>query len=428
MAKVAIVGKPNVGKSTLFNLLVRKNKSLILDIAGTTRDRIFEYGDILGKNVLFIDTGGFENEGDFASLINEQVKLAIDSSDVVVIVFDLTTPVSIVDEKLYDYVLKSKKPFIVVANKSDIKNQEFEAEYYKFGDILKISAAHRRNINLLKEKIAILIKEDEKQKRCDARVAIVGRSNVGKSSLINAILKQQRSVVSEKIGTTTDSIDTPFEFENHCLMLVDTAGIRRKSKTKHSLDKLASIFSIFAIDRSDICVLVVDAKEGLTSTDRQIASMIVEKHKGLIIALNKWDLIENTTLAEYEKVIKQHFPLIGFAHFVAISALEGKNIKKLLKKIIQTHKICSKRIPTHDLNEKLYSIIKENAPFSKKGKEVKLKYITQVETNPPHFVIFTNRADEIEENYKRYVRNSLYKLYNFKGCSIKISFKDEKDG
>ncbi len=423
MAKVAIVGKPNVGKSTLFNALIRKNKSLILNIPGTTRDRIFEYGNISGKDILFIDTGGFYKTGELKENINEQVKHAIDASDVVIIVFDLTTPLSIEDEEIFKYVLKKNKKYILIANKTDVKKQEFEHDYYKFGDILKVSAAHRKNIDVLKEKIANLIESSEKRIECDARVAIVGRSNVGKSSLINAILKENRSVVSDRVGTTTDSIDTPFYYREHCLMLVDTAGIRRKAKTKKSLDKLASIFSIFAIDRSDICIVLIDASEGLTATDKHIINMVIEKNKGIIIALNKWDMIKDTTFDEYAKVIRREFPMATHAEILHISAKEGKNIKKLLNKVITVLKKCSNRIPTHLLNEKLHTIIKQNAPFSRKGKEIKLKYITQVDTNPPHFVIFTNRPEDIEDTYKRYIRNSLYKLFDFKGCTIKITYR-----
>jgi len=232
VAKVAIVGKSNVGKSTLFNALIRKNKSLILDVPGTTRDRIFEYGNINDKEILFIDTGGFERNGELKENINDQIHYAIDSSDAVIIVFDLTTPISLEDEEIFKYVTKKNKKYLLVANKSDIKKQEFEYEYYRFGDILKISSTHRKNFDILKEKLLQLIEADEEKIRYDARVAIVGRTNVGKSSLINAILNENRSVVSDKVGTTTDSIDTPFKYRDKYLLLVDTAGIRKKSKTK----------------------------------------------------------------------------------------------------------------------------------------------------------------------------------------------------
>ncbi len=427
MPKIAIVGKPNVGKSTIFNALIKKNKSLTLDIPGTTRDRIFEYGNINGRDILFIDTGGFERSGDFQENINEQIHHAIDSTDVVIIVFDLTTPLSIEDEEIFKYVLKKNKKYILVANKSDIKQQEFEYDYYKFGDILKISATHRKNFDILRDKIVNLIDKDEQRTKCDAKIAIVGRSNVGKSSLINAILNENRSVVSDRVGTTTDSIDTPFEYKDKCFLLVDTAGIRKKSKTKRALDKLASIFSLFAIDRSDICVVVIDASEGLTSMDKHIINIVAEKHKGIIVALNKWDLVKEITFEEYSKKLKKELPFVNYAEIVAISAIERKNINKLLNKILNVYKNCSNRIQTHELNEKLHSIIKQNAPFSKRGKEIKLKYMAQVDTNPPHLVIFTNRPNEIEENYKRYVKNSLYNLFNFRGCSIKITYKKSKD-
>ncbi len=427
MSKVVIVGKPNVGKSTLFNALVKKNKSLVLNVPGTTRDRVLEYGQIEDKEALFIDTGGFESEGSFSEKINEQILFAIDSSDVVVVVFDATTPVSAQDEAIFTYVLKSRKPFISVINKSDVKNREFLYDYYKFGDAIEISAAHRRNLAEVKEKLYDYI-ESEQKGDFDARVAIVGRSNVGKSSLLNAILSQKRSVVDSSVGTTTDSVDTPYEFGGHKYLLVDTAGIRRKSKTKKSLDKLASIFSVFAIDRADIVIFVLDAFEGVTSMDKQIGNLVAKKHKGVVIALNKWDLVaDKQRFDKYVKAIKQQMPFLNFAEIIPTSAVEIKNTKRVLKSIAEIVDVCSQRINTAKLNDDLNKIIKINAPFSKRGRELKLKYITQVDTNPPHFVIFTNRAEDIEENYKRYVRNSMYKLYEFKGCSIKITYRNTKN-
>ncbi len=426
MSKVAIVGKPNVGKSTLFNTLIKKNRSLVLDVPGTTRDRVFEYGTIDDKEALFIDTGGFESEGEFAKSINEQIMLAIDSSDVVVVVFDATTPLSIQDEEIMRYVLKSKKPYILTINKSDINNREFIYDYYKFGEAVEISAAHRRNLSSLKAKLSRYIEEEPKE-AYNAKIAIVGRSNVGKSSLLNAILNEERSVVSSTIGTTTDSTDTPYEFEGSKYLLVDTAGIRRK-RTKKSLDKLASIFSIFSIDRADIAVLVLDAKEGVTALDKQIGNLIVKKHKGIVIALNKWDLVKNKEeFNKYEKSIKNEMPFLNFASVIPTSATEYKNTIRLIRNIKEINDTCSERINTAALNDALNKIIKANAPFSKRGKELKLKYMTQVETNPPHFVIFTNRVEDIEENYKRYIKNSMYRIFEFKGCAIKITYRNAKN-
>jgi len=426
LGKIAIVGKPNVGKSTLFNALTNKNKSLVLDLPGTTRDRVFEYASLGDKQALLIDTGGFENEGELAESINEQVKFAIDASDAVIVVFDATTPVSSADEEIFRYVKRSNKPYVCVVNKSDKKNREFFYDYYRFGDLIEISASHRKNLDKLKGVLSRFI-EDEKKEEYDARVAIVGRSNVGKSSLLNAILRQNRSVVSDSVGTTTDSVDTPFEFEGKKYLLVDTAGIRRKSRTRSSLDKLSSIFSIFSIERADIVIFVIDASEGITSMDRQIGDLIVKKHKGVVIALNKWDLVERkTTVARYEKVLKESMPYLAFAPVVATSALEARNTVKVIRSLERVRRWCNTRIPTPKLNADLHRIIRQNAPFSKRGKEIKLKYITQVDVNPPHFVIFTNRPEEIEENYKRYVRNSIYKLYGFEGCAIKITYRTDK--
>ncbi len=428
MGKIAIVGKPNVGKSTLFNALIGKNKSLVLNIPGTTRDRIFGYGKLKDKDVLFIDTGGFERGDELSEHINEQVKFAIDSSDAVIVVFDATTPVSVQDEEIYRYVVKSSKPFVAVLNKSDVKNREFAYEYFKFGDLLEISASHRRSIDILKEKLSGFV-ASEPRGEFEARIAIVGRSNVGKSSLVNAILRQDRSIVNDRVGTTTDSVDTPFSYKGKNYLIVDTAGIRKRSKKLDSLEKLSSIFSIFSIDRADVAVLVIDAKEGLTSMDKQIGSLIVQKHKGVVIALNKWDLVEDPeNFSKYARFVHAQMPYLEFASVVPVSAKKAQNIGKLLHQIEVAVSSCRMRIPTHRLNVDLHKIIRANAPFSRRGKEVKLKYMTQVGVNPPHFVIFTNRPEEIEENYSRYVKNSLYRLYGFKNCAIKLTFRSDKNG
>jgi len=427
MSKVAIVGKPNVGKSTLFNALIKKNRSLILDLPGTTRDRVIEYGQIDDKDVLFIDTGGFSNSGYLKNSINDQVKFAIDSSDIVIILFDASTPISDQDEEIFKYVVSRNKPFVTAVNKSDIKYQEFLYDYYRFGDVIPISAAHRENLGLLKEKIAHYIKYEDKNIQYDARIAIVGRANVGKSSILNAIVGHNRSVTSDIVGTTTDSIDTPVEFYDKRYLLVDTAGIRRK-KTKASLDKLSSIFSIFAIDRSDIAVFVIDASCNISLLDKQIAKILSDKHKGIVIALNKWDKIDDKeNFPKYIKKLKSELKFIDFAPVIVTSATENKNMQMILKKVGEIDKICKTRIPTPKLNDVLNRIIKANAPFSKKSKEVKLKYVTQIGVNPPHFIIFTTRANDIPKHYKRYVKNSFYKLFDFSGCPIKITYKDKEN-
>ncbi len=427
MSKVAIVGKPNVGKSTLFNALIKKNKSLVLDLPGTTRDRVLEYGKIDDEDVLFIDTGGFSNEGYFKNSINEQVKFAVDSSDIVIVLFDASSPISDQDEAIFKYVASSNKAFVGVVNKSDVKYQEFLYDYYRFGDVIPVSAAHRQNLGLLKERLARYIEHENRNNQYDARIAIVGKANVGKSSILNAVVGQDRSVVSSVLGTTTDSIDTPVEFEDKHYLLVDTAGIRRK-KAKASLDKLSSIFSIFAIDRADIAVFVIDASCSISLLDKQIAKILKDKHKGIIVALNKWDKIEDKeNFPKYIKKLKRELQFIDFAPVIVTSATENKNMQMILKKVSEVNKICRTRISTSKLNDVLNKIIKANAPFSKKSKEVKLKYVTQIGINPPHFMIFTTRANDIPEHYKRYVKNSFYKLFDFSGCPIKITYKDKEN-
>ncbi len=423
---VVIVGKPNVGKSSLFNALIGKSKSLVLNIPGVTRDRVFGYMNMDGKEILVVDTGGFSDSNSLSEQINEQIQLAIDEAEVIVIVFDPTTPVTNYDTKLFLRAHRSGKPVIPVLNKADISRAEFLFEYHRFGEAVRVSSTHRRGIANLKERITSLLSETEPKEKYEARISIVGRSNVGKSSLLNAITGENRSIVSNSTGTTTDSVDSVFEFRSKKYLLVDTAGIR-KLKVKGDIEKLSSLFAVFALEKSDIALLVIDATEGITSLDKKIAGMIEKKYKASIVALNKWDMVEDQVkFKEYSKRIKTELFSLQHSPIVSVSAKQQTNIPTLLKTIEEINRAYSTRIPTHTLNKDLHEIIKKYAPFSKDTKEIKLKYLTQVSTRPPHFILFTNKVDNIPENYKRYVRNSLYKLYGFTGCSIRLTFKKEE--
>jgi len=424
--QVAIVGRANVGKSSLFNLLVGKRKSIVINIPHTTRDRIVDYGEINGKNFMFVDTGGFSKQMELSPYILNQISIGLERADIIIVLFDATQSPTQEDEELMEMVRKYNKPVLLVANKIDTKkSQENINEYYKFGEIIPISVTHRKNIDLLKEKLLSFAKEGErKEKTHAAKIAVVGRPNVGKSSIVNAILNEERVNVSPFPGTTTDSIDTDFKYKNELYLLIDTAGLRKKSKIKKDIEKISTLRSILSINRADIVILVVDAKEGVTAEDKKIASYTQKSNKCLIVVLNKWDTVEKKT--ETLQKTKKELSFISYVPIVHTVAVERRNIGKVLhwiEKILEAYKT---RIPTARLNEDIQKVIQRYPPFSKKGKEIKIKYTTQVSISPPTFILFTTKPEEITENYKRYILNNLYRLYGFTGCSIRIKFKSSR--
>ncbi|MCD6223831.1 MAG: ribosome biogenesis GTPase Der [Deltaproteobacteria bacterium] len=421
--QVAIVGKANVGKSSLFNLLIEKKKSIVISIPHTTRDRIIDYGEINDKRFMFIDTGGFSKQTELSTYVLKQLSMSLIRANIIIVLFDATQPPTQEDEELVEMVRKYNKAFLLVANKIDIKkSQENINEYYKFGEIIPISVTHKKNIDLLEEKLLSFAKEGErKEKTCSAKIAVIGKPNVGKSSIINAILNEERVNVSPFPGTTTDSIDTEFTYEGKSYLLIDTAGLKRKTKLKKEIEKITTLRTIFSINRADIVILVIDAKENITDEDKKIASYAQKVNKCLIIVLNKWD-----TVAKKEETLqkaKTKLFFINYAPIVSTCAVERKNINKLLRWIKVVEEEYRKRIATAKLNQDMQKVIKRYQPFSKRGKEIKIKYATQVSISPPTFVLFTTKPKEITKNYKKYILNNLYKLYKFTGCSIRIRFK-----
>lgn len=420
---VSIVGRPNVGKSSLFNLLIGKNKSIISDIPGTTRDRIADYLHLQDKTAMLIDTGGLNDADYFLSKkINMQAQAAIELSDIVIIVFDAKEPLSDFDISLFKMIAKLKKQYIIVINKIDDTNENYLYDYLRFKEAVFISTKQRKNINQLKDKLYTLINKSVTKVQTDSQLAIVGRSNVGKSSLFNAMLKKEYSIVSSKEGTTLDSVDTFINYNGKAYKIIDTAGLRLKLK-KDSLDKLASYLALFSIERCDIALLIIDAKEGVKTQDLKIASILEQKHKGIVVIFNKWDLIEKDQDKVF-KELKNRLSFINYAPFLRISAKESKNIDKIFKYIQIVDNYYNTRISTHDLNEAFIVLSKTHHGINFNSKPIKLKYINQVETKPPTFVAFTN-ADKVPKNYEHYIKNNLYALFKFTGCPIKLIFKKD---
>lgn len=420
---VSIVGRPNVGKSSLFNLLIGKNKSIISDIPGTTRDRIADYLYLQDKTAILIDTGGL-NDADYvlSKKINMQTQTAIELSDIVIIVFDAKERLSDFDISLFKMIAKLKKQYIIVVNKIDNTNECCLYDYLRFKEAVFISIKQRKNINQLKDKLYALINKSVTKIQVDSQLAIVGRSNVGKSSLFNAMLKKEYSIVSSKEGTTLDSVDTFINYNGKAYKIIDTAGLRLKLK-KESLDKLASYLALFSIERCDIALLVIDAKEGVKTQDLKIASILEQKHKGIIVIFNKWDLIEKDQDKVF-KELKTRLSFINYAPFLRVSAKESKNIDKIFKYIQIVEKHYNARISTNNLNEAFLTLSKSHYSITLNSKTIKLKYINQVETKPPTFVVFTN-VDRVPKNYEHYIKNNLYTLFKFTGCPIKLIFKKD---
>ncbi len=420
---VSIVGRANVGKSSLFNILIGKNKSIISDIAGTTRDRIADYLVIKDKRALLVDTGGLNDEHYVLSKkINIQTQAAIESSDIIILVFDAKEPLSDFDISLFKTIVRLKKTYIVVVNKIDEKNENFLYDYLRFQDAVFISTKHKTNIDKLKEMLYAHIKKSIKIDDVDTKLAIVGRTNVGKSSLFNAIIKNEQSIVSEYAGTTLDSVDTLIKYNNKTYKIIDTAGLRLKLK-KESLDKLASYLALFSIERCDIALLIIDAKEGVKTQDLKIASLLEQKHKGIIVIFNKWDLIEK----DHDKIFKElknRFSFLQFAPFLRVSAKDSKNINNILKYVQIVEEYYNKKISSHELNEVFLLLSKTHHGVNVNSKPLKVKYINQVDTKPPTFVVFTN-VEKIPKNFEQYIKNTLYSAFKFTGCPLKLIFKKD---
>lgn len=434
---VAIVGRPNVGKSTLFNTLAGEKISIVKDYPGVTRDRI--YADVTWLNYQFtmIDTGGIEMESKDVMLshMREQAQIAIDTADIIMFLVDVKQGLVDADFKVADMLRKSQKPVLLVVNKVD-NFEKFMADVYEFynlgiGDPIPISASSKLGIgDMLEEVVKHFTKEQLEEEETEIpKIAIVGRPNVGKSSIINKLLGENRVIVSDIAGTTRDAIDTLVTWNNKEYIFIDTAGLRRKSKIKEELERYSIIRTVTAIERSDIVVLVIDAKEEIAEQDAKIAGIAHERGKGVIIAVNKWDSIEkdDKTIYKYTNRIREVLSFMPYAQLIFISALTGQRLPKLFEQIdavIENHAL---RISTGVLNEILSEAVVMQQPPSDKGRRLKLYYMTQVAVKPPTFVIFVNDRQLMHFSYTRYIENKVREAFGFLGTPLKFIIRERKD-
>ncbi len=436
---VAIIGRPNVGKSTFFNYIVGSRISIVEDTPGVTRDRIYGESNWRGRNFTLIDTGGIEPENNDVILtqMRLQANIAIDIADVIIFLTDVRQGVTAADEEIAVMLKKSKKPVILVCNKVD-SFQKFETDIYEFyklgmGDPMPVSASNAQGIgdvlDEIYEKLPKEVDEDEFDERI--KVAVIGKPNVGKSSLVNKILGENRNIVSDIAGTTRDAIDSYFENENGKYLFIDTAGIRRKNKVTEKIEKYSVLRSLFAIERADVCLMLIDANEGVTEQDAKIAGEAHEAGKGIIIVVNKWDEYEKDTgtLEKYKKAIYEKLSYLSYAPIIFISAKTGQRVDKLFGMINDVNSQNSKRVTTSQLNQVINEAIAIVQPPSDKGKKLKIFYGTQASIKPPTFVIFVNSKELFHFSYERYLVNQIRKEFGLEGTPIRIIVREklEKD-
>lgn len=434
---VAIVGRPNVGKSTLFNVLAGEMISIVKDTPGVTRDRIYADVDWLDREFTLIDTGGIEPDSRdiILSQMREQAQIAIDTADVIIFITDVKQGLVDSDSKVADMLRRSGKPVVLVVNKVD-NFDKYMADVYEFynlgiGDPIPISAASRLGLgDMLDAVIAHFPESDGTEEDDDRpRVAIVGKPNVGKSSIINRLLGENRVIVSDIAGTTRDAIDTTVKRNGQEYIFIDTAGLRRKSKIKEELERYSIIRTVTAVERCDVAVLIIDATEGITEQDAKIAGIAHERGKGMIIAVNKWDLVEkdNTTMKKFTEKIREKLSYMPYAELIFLSAKTGQRLPKLFDMIDAVIENCALRVQTGVLNEILTEAMAMKQPPSDKGKRLRIYYITQVSVKPPTFVMFINEKKLTHFSYTRYIENQIRTTFGFRGTPIHFIYRERKE-
>jgi GTPase len=431
---VAIVGRPNVGKSTLFNRLIGQRKAIVDETAGVTRDRIYGKSDWNGIEFSVIDTGGWVVNSDdiFEEEIRKQVKIAIDEADVIIFLVDVATGITDMDNEVANLLRRSEKKVILVANKVDNHIRHNEAyEFYNLGlgDPWSISSMNGSGTgDLLDEVVKSFTKENSDEEIPEVpRISIVGRPNVGKSSLINALVGEERNIVTPIAGTTRDSVHSRYNKFGYDFTIIDTAGLRRKGKVTEDLEFYSVMRSIRTIENSDVCILMVDATSGIEAQDMHIFNLIIRNRKGVVLVINKWDLVEkdNKTTVEYTKAIKEKIAPFQDVPIVFTSALTKQRILKVLEEAMQVFENRKQRIATSVLNEFMQEIVAAYPPPALKGKFVKIKYATQLPTYAPSFAFFCNLPQYIRDPYKRYIENKLREQFNFSGVPIQIFFRQK---
>ncbi len=436
---VAVVGRPNVGKSTLFNKIVGRKVAIVEDTPGVTRDRIYAESEWNGIPFVLIDTGGIEPDTDdiILSQMREQAEIAIDTADAIVFIVDGKAGLTAADREVGEMLMKTGRNVILCVNKID--SPKLPDDFYDFyelglGEPIPISAANMLNLGDLLDRIveefpegSASSGEDE-----DIKIAIIGKPNVGKSSLVNALIGEERMIVSNIAGTTRDAIDSPFEHNDQKYTLIDTAGIRRKKKINEDIERYSIIRAIASIERSDVCILMIDAQEGVTDQDKKIGGLAHEAGKGIIIAVNKWDLIakDSHTMSKFERDVRAELSFMPYAPIIFISVVKGQRLLNVLELADRVAHNCSFRIPTGQLNAVIADATLMKQPPSDKGKKLRIYYVTQVGVQPPLFSFQVNKRELMHFSYARYLENRLRETYDFSGTSIKFVFREkgEKEG
>lgn len=430
MAKpvVAIVGRPNVGKSTIFNRIIGERLAIVEDKPGVTRDRIYGSAEWMGHKLSVIDTGGIElAEDQILKSVKLQAEIAIEEADVIVFMVDAKAGVTASDEEVAQLLYRSAKPVVLAANKVDNdKRQEDVYEFYSlgFGDPVPMSGAHGVGIGDLMDRVIELLPEktEEAYDEDTIRVALIGRPNVGKSSLVNAILGEERVIVSDVAGTTRDAIDTPFEKDGQKYVIIDTAGMRKRGKVWENTEKWSVMRAMQAIERSDVVLVVINGEEGIIEQDKHIAGYAHEAGRAAIFVVNKWDAVEkdDKTMQQFTQKIRDHFLFMSYAPVVFLSALTKQRLQKLLPVVGQVAESHSMRVPTPVLNDVISDAVAINPPPTDKGRRMKLNYATQVAVKPPTFVLFVNEPELMHFSYERYLENKLRAAFTFEGTPIRL--------
>lgn len=431
MKTVCLIGRPNVGKSTIFNRLIGEKKAIILDTPGITRDRIYGTVNHNNKNFLLIDTGGIDlGQGNFNNDIKLQAEIAIKESDVIVFVVDGREDITSNDLVVRDMLMKTNKKVIVAVNKLD--NPKMQEEniyaYYELGFeyVIPISATHNMGFSVLLEEVTNEFNENEIEEEDILKFCIIGRPNVGKSSLINALLNEERVIVSDIAGTTRDAIDTRFKYNNEEYLVIDTAGMRKQGKIYESVEKYSLIRSLKAIERSNVCVLVINAFEGIIEHDKHIAAMAINAGKALVIAVNKWDTVEdpNKDLKKWQLLIENELQFIPYAKVVFLSALTKKRVQTLMPEVIASYENNKKEIKTSLLNDIIRDAVALHESPSYKGKRLKIYFVSQTGAMPPKFTFRVNNKGLVHFSYERYLENKIREAFDFSGTPIILQFKN----
>ncbi|MBO4601396.1 MAG: ribosome biogenesis GTPase Der [Bacilli bacterium] len=430
---ICIIGKPNVGKSSIFNRMIKDNKSIIMDTPGVTRDRIYGTCTYNNKSFFVIDTGGIEiGHNDFNEDIKVQAELAIDESDLIMFVVDGKNGLDANDYLIKDMLLKSGKDVLLVVNKIDNDSRKDNVyDFYELGfeHIIAVSAEHNIGFKELFDYLTLNMNENEEPDEGILKFTIIGRPNVGKSSLINALLNEDRVIIGDVAGTTRDAVDTRFTYDKEDYIAIDTAGMRKKGKIYEEIEKYSLIRTLKAIERSNVCVLVIDAKEGIIEHDKHIASYAIDAGKGLVLVVNKWDTVKNPDqeIKKWKDLIAAEFQFIPYVNIVFLSALNKKRIHTLMPEVINAYENNNKEIPTSILNDVITEAVTLHPAPSYKGKRLKIYFVSQTGVNPPKFTFNVNNKGLVHFSYERYLENKIRESFDLSGTPIILQFKNKSD-